>query len=83
MDYSEQIQKINNKIVEAKGSVKLLKSQLESLNTEKTTLEQECMELFNCHPKNLKEKIESLSTELETSINSLNEKLQEIENDSV
>jgi len=82
MNYIEEIEKINTKISEAKGATKTLNDQYENLLKEKTELENQCQELYNCLPKMLKEKIDSLTVELEEEINKLTESIEKIENES-
>jgi len=82
MNYVEEIEKINTKISEAKGATKTLNEQYEILLKEKTDLENECQNLYNCLPKMLKEKIDSLTVELEEEITKLNQSIESIENES-
>ena len=82
MNYVEEIEKINTKISEAKGATKTLNEQYEILLKEKTDLENECQNLYNCLPKMLKEKIDSLTVELEEEIAKLNQSIESIENES-
>ena len=78
MNYVEEIEKINTKISEAKGATKTLNEQYEILLKEKTDLENECQNLYNCLPKMLKEKIDSLTVELEEEITKLNQSIESI-----
>lgn len=82
MNYVEEIEKINTKISEAKGATKTLNEQYEILLKEKTDLENECQNLYNCLPKMLKEKIDFLTVELEEEITKLNQSIESIENES-
>lgn len=82
MNYVEEIEKINTKISEAKGATKTLNEQYEILLKEKTDLENECQNLYNCLPKMLKEKIDSLTVELEEEITKLNQSIESIKNES-
>ena len=82
MNYIEEIEKINTKISEAKGATKTLNEQYETLLKEKTDLETQCQELYNCLPKMLKDKIDSLTVELEEEITKLNQSIENIEHES-
>ena len=82
MNYVEEIEKINTKISEAKGATKTLNEQYEILLKEKTDLENECQNLYNCLSMMLKEKIDSLTVELEEEITKLNQSIESIENES-
>lgn len=83
MNYVEEIEKINTKISEAKGATKTLNEQYDTLLKEKTDLENQCQELYDCLPKMLKEKIDSLTIELEEEITKLNLSIENVENESV
>ena len=77
----DQIESLKSKKSSAEGRLQVLTVQLNKYKVEYDNLKEQCVNDFNCQPKELKSLIARKQQDLETKLSSIEEKLQELQGD--
>ncbi len=75
----DKIESLKSKKSSAEGRVQVLTNQLNKYKIDFDTLKQQCIDEFQCQPKELKSLIETKQVELEEKLDLIDEKIQELQ----